>query len=431
MERWHDGLTVNAYFMGVSFMWNSIHPILLPVMLLSFTESAKNTTYGILTFMGLIIATLVQPLSGALSDQTRHRLGRRRPWIIVGTLLNIGLVFLLISARRFWLLAVAYILLQFTSNLAHGPAQALIPDTIAPDRRGAASGMKNMVDMVGIILAALLASRAMATPAPRPFLAAGLITGTLVVSTAITVFSARERSSGKGRGWARGALRQEIRSLLSIRLRANSDFGLLLLARFFMFLGSFSVQSFGLYYLRDALQLDSPVRMMGNMMIVIGISITLIAYPAGLLSERWGRRTLTVMATLLAMIGTGALLLTQSVTSLLILAGVIGMGMGTFASVNWAWATDLVPPAEAGKYMGLTNLATAGSAAASRLLGPMIDVVNAQIPNGGYTALFVLATLSAATALVVTLRIRETRQSVRVPGLCKVLEQLIGTRPQG
>jgi hypothetical protein len=57
------------------------------------------------------------------------------------------------------------------------------------------------------------------------------------------------------------------------------------------------------------------------------------------------------------------------------------MATGIFVSVNWALATDLIPQEEAGKYLGLSNLATAGSAAVARLTGPMIDGLNALRPG--------------------------------------------------
>ncbi|MCJ7678801.1 MAG: hypothetical protein MUO35_13890, partial [Anaerolineales bacterium] len=64
-----DLFAVNAYWPGLSFMWNSLHLIILPAVLLGFVDDArKNTALGLLTFVGLMIALLVQPISGALSD---------------------------------------------------------------------------------------------------------------------------------------------------------------------------------------------------------------------------------------------------------------------------------------------------------------------------------------------------------------------------
>ncbi len=90
-------LVLNAYWVGLSFMWNSLHPIILPAVLLNYVPDAQKNTYlGLLTFAGLFIAMLIQPVSGALSDGWASRFGRRRPLIVIGTLFDF--VFLLLLA---------------------------------------------------------------------------------------------------------------------------------------------------------------------------------------------------------------------------------------------------------------------------------------------------------------------------------------------
>ena len=77
---------LNAYWIGLSFMWNSLHVTILPAVLLNYVpDTQKNTWLGLLTFFGLIIAMIVQPLSGAISDRWRAKLGRRRPLMWLGT----------------------------------------------------------------------------------------------------------------------------------------------------------------------------------------------------------------------------------------------------------------------------------------------------------------------------------------------------------
>ena len=423
-DRGYGNLSLNAYWFGVSFMWNSLHPILLPMMLLSLvSEEIKNTTYGLLTFAGLMIALVVQPLSGALSDHTRHPMGRRRPWILWGTLLDIVWLFTLALARSWWVVAIGYVLLQASSNLAHGPAQGLIPDIVPESERGVASGIKVFFDMAGVILASLVAGRLVGGDPPRPVLVVTVIVIVLLASAMITLIGVREiplneersvaesahQSAKSAHQSAKSALDQ-LRRLLTVDLRGQRDYTRLLVSRFCVLLGTYSVQSFALYYFRDGLQLEAPARAVGNLMATIALSIAVAAYPAGALSERWGRKGLSLAACATVGVGTGLLCLVHDLKALYVLGCLIGLSMGTFASVNWAWATDLVPAAEAGKYLGLSNLATAGSAAASRLLGPLIDAINARVPNGGYVMLFVLATVGALAGLIVTLGITETRK---------------------
>ena len=141
-------LVINAYWVGISFMWNSLHPIILPAVLLNFVPDAQKNTYlGLLTFAGLVIAMIIQPLSGALSDRWSSRWGRRRPLIVFGTLFDFIFLALLAWAGGFVWLLIGYIGLQFFSNIAHGPMQGLLPDRVPRKQLGTASGFKNLMDM--------------------------------------------------------------------------------------------------------------------------------------------------------------------------------------------------------------------------------------------------------------------------------------------
>jgi MFS family permease len=409
----HNNILINAYWFGVSFMWNSLHPIVLPVLLLSFvSEGAKNTAYGLLTFVGLLIAMVVMPIVGAISDDTAHHLGRRRPWIIAGACLCVVFLLVLAWASVIWIVAVGYLLLQVASNIAHGAAQGLIPDLVPTGERGSASGMKTLIDMMGILLAAIVMGILMDTGMPRIPLAMTTIASILLITMGLTVIGVREARLSPGRGTNQrhtlATITARMGQVFQVDWQHHRDYGRLLTARFLVLLSSFFVQSFALYYLRDVVAVSNPARAMGSMMAVIAISITLVAYPAGVLSEHWGKRRLTLIACGIAATGMLLLSVARNMTGLLLLGGFVGVGMGTFATVNWAWATDLVPQAEAAKYLGLTNLATAGSAATARLGGPIIDLVNSLAPNAGYTVIFVLAALAALGGLWVTLHMSET-----------------------
>ena len=99
----------------------------------------------------------------------------------------------------------------------------------------------------------------------------------------------------------------------------------------------------------------------------------------------------------------------RSESAILLFGGIIGAGIGVFLTSNWALATGLAPAADAGKFLGLTNLATAGAGALSRLSGPALDWLNNRWPGSfyGYTALFLSSALFALLALLVLIRVPE------------------------
>ena len=123
---------MSTYTLGLSFMWNSLHPIVLPAVLLHLVPmEAKNSYLGGLTFLGMLLAMFVQPISGAASDHWRSRWGRRRPLALLGTLLDFVFLGLLAWSKNIWVLLLGYVGLQITSNTAQGPLQALVPDRVA------------------------------------------------------------------------------------------------------------------------------------------------------------------------------------------------------------------------------------------------------------------------------------------------------------
>jgi MFS family permease len=86
---------------------------------------------------------------------------------------------------------------------------------------------------------------------------------------------------------------------------------------------------------------------------------------------------------------------------LTVFGSVLGAGIGLFLTSNWALANSLAPQEEAGKYLGLTNLATAGAAALSRLEGPVLDTLNGAWPGAwiGYRGLFIFGAVCMLLSL--------------------------------
>ena len=71
------------------------------------------------------------------------------------------------------------------------------------------------------------------------------------------------------------------------------------------------------------------------------------------------------------------------------LALILGVATGTFMTTNWAMGTNLVPSEEAGRYLGISNLAGAGAGMIGYGIGaPVADYLNKITPGLGYIATF-------------------------------------------
>lgn len=397
-------ITLNTYWIGLSFMWSSLHVILLPALLLHYApEAYKNTYLGLLTFAGLVIAMLVQPISGAVSDRWASRWGRRRPLMLAGTAFNFLFLVTLGWAGGLLWLAIGYIGLQFSSNVAHGPAQGLLPDKAPPSQIGAASGVKNLMDMAGLVAASLLMGRLVDPGSTNAIVPVSLVMAVMAVAAAVTLLGVREKASLP----ALGRLPKiNLREYMRIDFRAHTSYWWLIASRFAFLLGIYNIQAFAQYYVRDVLDVPNPVQVTGDLLAAITLALMAFALAGGWLGDRIGHRRTLLLSSLVATLGCLLLMLANSPAFLLIYGSVLGAGIGLFLTSNWALANQLAPAVEAGKFLGLTNLATAGAAATGRLGGPLIDLLNNAQPGAywGYTMLFIGGALCALASGLLLLK---------------------------
>ncbi len=399
-------INLNTYWFGLQFMWTSLHVIVLPALILQYVaDERKNTALGLLTFLGYFIAAVIQPLSGALSDRWASRWGRRRPAIAFGTLSDMLFLALMAFAGGIPLLAVGYIGLQLTSNIAHGPAQGLMHDKVPLERMGLASGVKSFFDMAGVAAASVIMGRVFTAEAPLS--AFGWIALVLAFGAAFTLFGVREESTAADKDDR--PLHEVLRSEFQIDLHHHRAYWRLLLARFLFLAGVYGILAFAQYFIRDALQVEDPIQFTTNMMTGIVLSLMVFAVLAGQLTDRIGRKPMHILAAVLVCIGSVMLIIIRAPTAILIFAAVVGAGSGIFLSSNWALANDFAPEGESGKFLGLTNLATAGAGAISRLLGPIIDFGNNARPGEhlGYNVLFIGAALMALISIQIVRNVPE------------------------
>ena len=158
--RWYDYITVNLFWFGLNIRNTAIGSIFMPYLVEIFApETIKNTALGAMRSAGLVIAMLVQPAAGLLSDRSTSRFGRRRPYILMGALFDCLFLAAIALSWNYWALLISILLIQFSSNISHGPLQGLIPDLVTEDQRGRASAVKAIMELLPLILVGLTIAR--------------------------------------------------------------------------------------------------------------------------------------------------------------------------------------------------------------------------------------------------------------------------------
>jgi MFS family permease len=426
--RTRQQLSLSAFWFGISFLWGSFLAVVLPFILLPehpgpgnpalVAAAEKNTALAVLEGIGLVLAIVVQPAAGAWSDRLRTRWGRRRPLIIVGAFGGVVSLVLMIGANSFWWVVGAYCVLQFSMNVGQGGYQGLMPDVVGGHQRGAASGWLGVATLsgqvVGVLVGGLLAPRTAMIP----------IAAVVGVTALISVVGVREPPlpaltdlpSVRSRRHALGAIGEYL-----AEFRRYPDFCWVVLSRFLGLTGLACIQRFAANYLRDSfhdyrvfgIDLGGSQTATGILFAVVIIFGLAATYPAVRLSERTGRRPILIAAMASGAIGTMLFYAAGTLTAVVLDAVFIGLAFGMLVSVDWAYMCDLAPPGRSGKFLGFSNVATAGAqAAAPLLLGPLIDVVNARTGTGGYKVLFAIATIFMLAGGAGLLRVRAQRMVV-------------------
>jgi MFS family permease len=476
--RWYDFLSINLFWLGLNIRNTAVGSFLTPYLAEMYTSPDwKNTALSAMRTAGLIIAMLVQPAAGLISDRSTSRFGRRRPFIIIGVILDLVFLAAIGLSWNYWSLLVAVLLIQFSANISHGPLQGLIPDMVPEDQRGRASAVKSIFELLPIILVGF-------TIAP---LVAGKHVGWAIVATGVgllitalvTIFSVKEQPLkekpnipfwppmlrvlgmlagillGAVAGLVGGGLIGGIAGLIAWPLagketaiaimvglggviamivavvigvwagarvtigqeaKHHSSFIWWIVNRLLFLAAITSLQTFALYFFEFAFKTtpEQAADMIGKLLIMVGIFTLLSALPAGWLADRIGHKLLIGLSGVIAALGGFLLLGTIWVPnlSLIYVAGsILGLATGTFMTTNWAMGTNLVPAEEAGRFLGISNLAGAGAGMIGYGIGaPVADYLNKITPGLGYIATFAAYAVLFALSTVSLKFIREVHK---------------------
>ncbi|MFC1963835.1 MFS transporter [Chloroflexota bacterium] len=405
-----DYVKITIFGFALTALWQSLHTIILPLRLLDFVpETQKNTYLGLLTFAGLVLAMLVQPLAGSLSDRFTSAWGKRRPFILYGSLASLLFLSGIGLPGSFLAIFAVYCLLQISSNTAQGPYQALIPDLVPPGKRGKASGVKSFLEVMGgvalIYPIALLMDRYFLMKEVRwLWYALGALALVMLLATLATILLVKEASSQD----TKHPFRQSLKQTFQIDVRKQRDFIWFLVSRLLVLMAFTTIQQFALNFLRDVIGVASPAEATARFTVIAVAGMLIIVWPAGHLSDSIGRKPIIIASGILGAAGISIILFFQNYEAMLWTAGILGIAIGAFNSTDWALATDLLPKNEEAHYLGLTNLATAGGAALARLIGPLIDYLNKFDGTTGYQVMLLACVIYFLAGSLLVLKIGKT-----------------------
>ena len=404
---------------GLAAISTSLGQIILPLRVLDVApESLKNTYLGILTFIGMGVAMLVQPAVGYLSDKTTWRWGRRRPYIAVGALLATGLMVGVGAAANYVSLLVTSVLVQLFANVSQTPYDAMLKDQVPRNQRGKISSVRAMSGAAGAVLLVLATGFIMdhhiqGTRDLWLWIAVALPTAVLAITAVWTLALVRDDRApseqpeereelgvepvvvdGSADSLALPVEGKKKRSLvagLGVITKRNLT---MLSAAFSYTLAGGILMAYTLYFLKDVVGLENPASGVSVLSASVGATIIVTLWPAGVLTDRLGRAPLLYVSSALGGAGTLMFFLAQNLVHGVLIGIVLGVAVGLFMSAGRALITDMVSENRAALQMGMANFALVGGLAAARLGGPLVDFLNGISENSGYYVMLVLCAVA-------------------------------------
>jgi MFS family permease len=402
-------IRLSLYWLGLSSIFAGLNVILTGR--LEFTGMVPKSEVGgtlfRLTIAGAVIAAIVQPTVGSISDYTISRWGRRKPYIFIGSVLDVVFLFAIATSNELIAIAVFIALLQFSSNFAQGPFQGYVPDLVPAAQVGLASGLVGLFTVLGNATGFIVGSLSVTTGRfDIGTIALGVIELVTMLAVVIGVDEGRAAKPRQGRSWLNVAA-----DAWGTDVLREKSFLFLVGSRLFVLMGGSVLVHLGLLYLSRSIGLSQQDA--GNAFLVVSVVAALATavavIPAGRASDRFGRKRVIWVATALGAAGLLTAALAPSLAFAYLAAALMGIGTGSFLAVDWALMTDIIPKASSGRYMGISNVATASAGVLAIAIGGGLIMDRFELATGPRAAM-VFGAVSYGIGALLLWPVREKRQ---------------------
>jgi MFS family permease len=356
--------------------------VLLPNQVQAVSAVHRIVDFSWVTGLGAVVAIVVNPLAGMLSDRTVSRFGRRRPWVFGGSVLTGAALCLVGRLHTVPGIAAGWCLAQVGVNAMQAGLAAAIPDRVPVRQRATVSGWIGIASTLSVVAAAALVTR-IAGYSGYLLLAVGVIVLALpfVIFTADTPLPRADRPDLSWR---------MVTELWRPARTWTHDFRWAWLTRFLLVLGNAMAVVYLLYFLRRiGFSADHPGHTAEQGLVILlllySAAVAATTVIAGRRSDRTGRRRYAV-ALAGGIMAVAALLVAARPgwPALLVAAPVLGIGFGIYLSIDQALITQVLPSAaDRARSLGVISVASSSAqAVAPAIAAPVVTYL------GGYSTLY-------------------------------------------
>lgn len=381
---------IGCAFFTIMLLWQ-VYNYMCPLFL---EEMNVNDTYkGIIMAGDNIFALIMLPVFGSLSDKTKTKLGKRMPYIVVGTILA-AVTFPFVAAlgmngNLIGLLIVMGLILFFM-NIYRAPAVALMPDLTPKKYRSKANGIINLMGGIGGIFAygtALL----FGNKYPMiPF----IVTSVLMITALIILLTTIKEAELLSEIENDVEIKEEMINEKPLDKSQKINLILILLAVFFWFFAVNAVETFWGTYSWDVFFNNNPDnKTTGAIALLIFTASSIGSYlPGGILAQKIGRRKTILLgiACIFLPFLIASFLTKWSLFGFVILFVLAGFGWAAINSNSYPMVVEYASGSNGGKFTGFYYTASQLAQTITPLIiGSIMDLIGRRFMFP-YASLFLL-----------------------------------------
>jgi MFS family permease len=357
LRRLLTGLMLGECLMLVALMTPAV--LLLSFKMIEIDPHGYTSSYGLVSGIGALFALIGNPLGGAISDRTNISFGRRRTWIVIGTLIGSASLFWVGSSTEIWQVVVGWSIAQLFFNFSIAAYSALIPDQVDVSKQGTASGIVGMLLPISMAVGMILMMVLTSVPTIEKW---ALLSILGIVGPIISVFFIQD---GKIELQQKPKLNLGLGERLSKVFpnpRNHPAFIWAMASKFLLMMGYCSTLYLTIMLVnRMGFSEAQATQSVGVINLLSMVAMALTSIFGGVLSDRFGKqKPFLYWSAIIMALGVLTYAFIPQYMSYVIASVIIGFGYGCFSAVDMALVARILPNKEdSAKDFGLMNTANA------------------------------------------------------------------------
>ena len=431
-------------FLGLQFAWQMRIILSGPV-----TENLGATPwlYGLIWLAGPFTGMVVQPIVGALSDNTKSRFGRRRPYLLGGAIIasialwlfpNSGNIANLLGENLpawtgLFIAAIFIWIIDACINIAQGPYRALIPDVVPKEQHSLANSWISLAIGLGSVIAAATApflkfALGIQMSIPAQFVMAASAFTLAMVWTCLTI---KEKSTSNIENKEEENQSADFWQSLKEFFALSPEVGKICTMQFFTWIGMMCMMIFftnfaihTVFGVPDLTKLSADMQSQFVLMqtaatnyssvcfAIFNLICFLIAVPIGIMAGKFGNKKVHIIS-LISMVCAYLIMGIFKTSPLLVGFGMAlsGIGWASVCALPFAMLSRYIKEGTEGSVMGIFNIFIAGpQVLVCTLVAWIINksvIQNGEFLNYHYEYTFFIGALCLVIAAIITNMVKE------------------------